>query len=149
MKLNINAKELLALHNMLHARFGDSNGIDVLEYKADDPRVHDATQLNQVYNRLRAIINAALTNPGKVVDPVDSWLKHESAKIDGLRAHNNELVEIAKDPKKLGIDPSLPFADILRDDDDEVPPDLKYPGKRRPPPPHLPIRQGKHKARHR
>lgn len=142
MKLNINPKELLALYNALYERFEGPEGRDVSEYKEDDPRAGDAVQLKQVYNRLRAIIVAGLTNPGKVVDPVDSWLKHEQEKVDKLNDQNDTLRTEARDLSK----PVSP-ADILTDDDGEVPSDLAYPSRRRgPPPPNMP-QGGKHRGR--
>ncbi len=150
MKLNINAKELLALHDMLRDHFRGQEPETF--YKADDPRGQDEAQLKQVYNRLRAIINAALTNPDKVIDPIDSWLRHETSKIDNLRAQNNEPVEIVVETKSnVGINgPTTDLSDIMRDDDDEVPVNLKYPSRRKaPPPPRMPIQQGKHKAHRR
>ena len=142
MKLNINPKELLALYNALYDRFDGPNAHDVCEYKEDDPRAGDAVQLKQVYNRLRAIIVAGLTNPGKVVDPVESWLKHEQEKVDKLNDQNETLKVEARDLVK----PVSP-ADILTDDEGEVPDDLAYPSRRRgPPPPNMP-HSGKHRGR--
>lgn len=120
MKLNINAKELLALYNALYERFDGFNGHNLLDYKDDDLRANDTTRLRQVYSRLRAIIVAGLTNPNKIVDPIDSWLKHESAKIDRLNDQNAALKDVACDPSKfMPVNP----ADILHDDEDEVPVD--------------------------
>lgn len=132
MKLNVNPKELLALYNMLYERFDGTNCHD--ECKADDSGPSDETHLRQVYNRLRAIIVAGLTNPSKAVDPVDSWLKHEQAKIDDLKAQNEGI----KAEAQSLVAPVQP-ADILTDDDDEVPGDLAYPSRRKgPPPPNMP-----------
>jgi len=145
MKLNINAKELLALYNVLYERFDGPNGHDLAEYKAEDPASNDAVQLKQVYNRLRAILIAGITNPTKVIDPVDAWVKHESAKIDRLNDQNEELKIVARDPAKfVPVDP----ADILRDDDDEVPVDLPgYPKARKGPQNQNMPHQGKHRGR--
>lgn len=144
MKLNINAKELLALYNVLYERFDGRHAYD--ECKAEDSGAppSDEAQLRQVYNRLRAIIVAGLTNPSKAVDPVDSWLKHEQAKIDDLKAQNEELRQAASDPENFV--PVRP-ADILTDNEDEVPSDLGYPKSRKgPPQPHMP-HPGKHRGR--
>lgn len=142
MKLNINAKELLALYNVLYERFDGRQAYDTKADNDGDPS--DETQLRQVYNRLRAIIVAGLTNPNKVIDPVDAWVKHESAKIDRLNDQNEELKADARDPSKfVPVNP----ADILRDDEDEVPVDLAgYPKARKGPPnPNMP--HGKHRGR--
>lgn len=72
MKLTVNSKELLALHNFLHKKCEHDHS-DVGD---------DDVQLRQVYGRLRAIIIASLTN--KAEDPVESWLKREQSKIDKL-----------------------------------------------------------------
>jgi hypothetical protein len=84
MKLNINAKELVALHNLLHSRLNDEH-----EYKEEDPRAVDEVQLRQVYNRLRACMIAALTN--KQIDPVDAFLQREQAKINKLNDQNEAV----------------------------------------------------------
>lgn len=133
MKLNVNPKELLALYNLLHARVEQSREVS---------DVGDDVHLRQVYNRLRAIIVAGLTN--KVVDPVDSWLKHEKEKVERL----NDQVDAVK-AKARDLGQRLPSAtsDILTDDDNEVPGDLAYPSRRKgPPPPHVP-RPGRHGRR--
>jgi hypothetical protein len=133
MKLNINAKELLALYNLLHAK------VEAGQEAGDEG---DDVQLRQVYNRLRAIIVAGLTS--KAVDPVDSWLKHEQEKIDDLNQQNEQLREVAKDPAQFA--PVQPGS-ILTDDDDEVPNDLGYPKSRKgAPPPNAP-RPGKYHGR--
>ncbi len=124
MKLNINAKELLALYNVLHV-------MDLNEVTPDSADFdHDTLQLKQVYNRLRAILIAGVTNPGKIVDPVDSWLKHESVKIDELKRANDELRDTASDPNNF----VSPLVDIMADDGDEVVGDLTYPKVRKGPP---------------
>jgi len=92
MKLNINAKELVALHNVLHEKFSSTRGLD---YSPDDPRVADETQLRQVYNRLRACLIAALTN--RQVDPVDAYLTREQAKIDQLKVQNDDIKKEQED----------------------------------------------------
>lgn len=144
MKLNINPKELLALYNVLYERFDGGQAHDLSDYKADDPTGNDAVQLKQVYNRLRAILIAGLTNPNKSVDPVDSWLKHEQAKIDDLKQQNEELKEVAKDPRHfIPVEPE----NILSDNEDEILGDLPYPKVRRGPPnPSMP-HPGKHRGR--
>lgn len=146
MKLNITPKELLALYNVLYDRFDGPQGRDTCEYKTDDPAASDAVQLKQVYGRLKAILIAGLANPSKQLDPLDSWLANEGEKVDALVAQNEELKEIAKDPTKLVKQVNL--ADILADDENEVPKELGYPARRKgpPPPKNSPFQAGKRKA---
>ena len=55
MKLNLNAKEILALHNLLQARCcAGGSPADIAE--------SDEVQLRQVFNRLRALLLGALSN---------------------------------------------------------------------------------------
>lgn len=141
MKLNINAKELLALHNLLFERFDGRVAHDRCE--SDNL---DEVQLRQVYNRLRSIIVSGLDgrDSGKVDLRFESWLKHEQAKVDELNKQNEAVKAAVKDP-----DFFVPVApdDILTDDEDEVPVDLGYPKPRRgPPAPHMP-KPGKHRGR--
>lgn len=133
MKLNVNPKELLALYNLLHAR---------VEQRQEVSEEGDDVHLRQVYNRLRAIIVAGLTN--KAVDPVDSWLKHEQEKVNRL---NDQVDAVKAEARDLGQQLPPAPGDILTDDDDEVPGDLAYPSRRKgPPPPHAP-RPGRHGRR--
>ncbi len=144
MKLNINAKELLALYNVLYERFDGRQAYD--EYKDEDSSVPtDEMQLRQVYNRLKAIIVAGLINPSKALDPVDSWLKHESVKINDLQRQNDELRAVTSDPDNMVSRSQL--ANILTDNEDEVSSDLGYPKPRKGPPgPNMP-HQRKHRNR--
>ena len=110
MKLNINAKELLALHNLLYDRYAVLDG----DFKADDPRAADDLQLRQVYNRLRACVIAALNN--RQFDPIDAFLSKEQAKIDRLKDQEDALKkEQLGLASALGIQPAM-----LEDDDDYV-----------------------------
>ena len=93
MKLNINAKELLALHNLLYEKFESSQGGTC--YDADGVKSNADTQLHQVYGRLKACLVAALTN--RPVDPIESFLAHEQVKIDKLKDQNEEVKQYAKD----------------------------------------------------
>lgn len=119
MKLNISSKELVALHNLLHEKFCTPVQ---LKYDEADLREADDVQLRQVYNRLRACIIAALTN--KQVDPVDAFLSREQAKIDNLKAQNEEV-------KREQTDLAAAMTDLTMfpDDDDYIIPD--YPRKGR------------------
>ena len=100
MKLNLNAKELLALHNLL------------LEYR----NVIDNGHLEQVYNRIRACIVSALTN--KAIDPVDEWLVNEQQKIDKLTNESSKTEERDTDPDTLDKVPSPDDGLSLQDDVD-------------------------------
>lgn len=87
MKLNLNAKELLALHNLLYERYEAS--YDGKHYANEDPRASADVQLRQVYSRLKACVIAALSN--RQLDPVDAYFTREQAKIDTLKDQNEEL----------------------------------------------------------
>jgi hypothetical protein len=118
MKLNLNAKELLALHNQLHHLVADR-----LETGDLSP---DVVQLKQVYNRLRAVVVAALM--GKVEDPVDAFLAHEQAKIDRLDANLNLIKQEQNElPGTVGVQ------DFDDGNDREV---LDYPSRSRAMPNH-------------
>lgn len=130
MKLNINAKELLALYNVLYERFDAERTTRSVEDSSDD------VQLRQVYNRLKACLVSALTNKG--TDPLDAFLQREQQKIDDLTRENDGLKEAAKE-----LTPKQPPV-ILSADDDEGP-DREYPRKG-PPSPQMP-RPGKHRGR--
>jgi hypothetical protein len=105
MKLNINAKELLALHNLLYEKFEGSHdeGYPRL-FKEGDERAGPDAQLRQVYSRLKACIVNSLT--GKAVDPFDAWAEREQQKLDKL---NEELDDVKKSSvdlvKKTAEDP--------------------------------------------
>lgn len=95
MKLNLSAKELLALYNHLHPH--------VMEYEQMkyDETATDRVQLKQVYNRIRACIVNSLegsTSKDKSVELFDSWSAHEQKKIDKL---NSDLVELKKEQVEL------------------------------------------------
>lgn len=107
MKLNINSKELVALHNLLHEKFCSPSQF---KYDEADPREADDVQLRMVYNRLRACIIAALTN--KHIDPVDAFLSKEQAKIDKLKDENEAV-------KREGQN----LADAVKNDPDFFVPD--------------------------
>lgn len=122
MKLNINAKELLALHNLLYEKFESSAGGTC--YKEGDDRASADIQLHQVYNRLKACLVAALTN--KASDPVDAFMAREQDKIDRLKVQNDEVkreaAEIAKDPDYF----------VPKGDEDYTAPDYPRRGPRGP-----------------
>jgi hypothetical protein len=112
MKLNINAKELLALHNALYERFEGSDRKGT-HFADEDPRSTDDAQLRQVYGRLKACIVGALT--GRGLDPVDAWAAKEQAKIDKLSEELNDVkqeqTELAKlAPENLDVDQDDDFA---------------------------------------
>jgi len=127
MKLNLNAKELLALHNLLFERFDGNNAGDRCY-----PETAEHVQLKQVYGRVKAcIINSLSGNhsPGTVplneveADAFDAWVAHEQAKIDDLKVQNEKL--------KFGVDiGAMSEADFLSVVDD---PDYKeYPRSKAP-----------------
>lgn len=120
MKLNINAKELLALHNMLHDRFVTCGGVGGDQ---NDPQVADDIQLRQVYNRLRACLIGALAN--RQVDPIDEFMAREQAKIDRLRTQNDEVKKEVSDLVSLASEIVVPG-----DDDDCELPDYPRRGPR-------------------
>jgi len=78
MKLNINAKELLALYNVLYERYEIQHPFEK-EYIEGDPRATTDEQLRQIYNRVKSIVVASLGN--KMVDPLDSWLEGQRRKL--------------------------------------------------------------------
>jgi hypothetical protein len=134
MKLNINAKELLALYNVLYERFEVDSPMK--EFMEEDPRGQTHEQLRQLYNRVKACLVASLTN--RMIDPLDSWLEGQRRKIDQLNDQNEGVKQEAKDLVEKATDqPQRPV--VLSAEDTEVLPD-SYP-RRRPPPPVIP--QGK------
>ena len=54
-----------------------------------EPEEGDYLHLAQVHNRLRAWLIAALSN--KQLDPLESFMSREQAKIDKLKDQNEEL----------------------------------------------------------
>ncbi len=110
MKLNVNAKELVALHNMLHEKFSQHGQ----EFAADDPRGADESQLRQVYNRVRACIISSLSE--KQPDPLDVFLAQEQAKIDKLKDQNEEIKK-----EQLGLVAAIKDPDffVAQDDGEE------------------------------
>ena len=94
MKLIVNPKELLALHNLLR----DATEVPPTKYGDGDP-VPDDTHLRQLYGRVRACLVSALATK-KVDDPVEAFLSQEQAKIDKLKV---ELVDVKKDQAGLAV----------------------------------------------
>lgn len=119
MKLNINSRELLALHNLLYERFESSscpsNKCENDEKVERGSEVH----LHEVYNRIKACIVGAL---GKAVDPFDAWSTHEQQKINKL---NDELDDI----KKSQVELTKKDVDIIVPDEDEDFTSPEYPRK--------------------
>lgn len=134
MKLNINAKELLALYNVLYERYEACYDY-AKEYQEGDPRAATDEQLRQVYNRVKAIVVASLSS--KIVDPLDSWMEGQSRRIGELKDQNEKVKQDARDLAEEKSDSPV----ILSAEDTEVLPD-SYPRKR-PPPPVMP-RGGKY-----
>lgn len=137
MKLNINAKELLALHNLLYEKFEGAQGDGPFRhFKEGDDRAAPDAHLRQVYSRLKACIVNSLSS-GKAVDPFDAWAEKEQQKLDklaeeldGVKKSSDELV------KKAAADPD--FFVPLAEEDWDMP---EYPKKGTRPPGN---RQGKH-----
>lgn len=108
MKLNLNAEELLALHNLLRDTLDVYDGT---KESSDSDRV----RLRGVYNRVRAHFVSALSGR-EGDDPLEAVLAREQAKIDKLRdaerAQTGPIDAVKKD--KDYIVPT-------REDDLEVP----------------------------
>lgn len=134
MKLNINAKELLALYNLLQ---------QVVQAVPEEKAVYgDALQLRQIYDRVRSILLGSLSNKHEdALDPFDAWAKSQQEKIDNLAKANDVI-------KEATLRPTTPLSEILTDDEDEVPSDLPYPKPRKGPTnPQMPF--GKHRGKKR
>lgn len=102
MKLNLNAEELLALHNLLR------DTLDV--YDGDKESMNsDKARLRPVYNRVRAHFVAALSTRGSD-DALDAVMSREQSKIDRIRSN---LDDVKKEHNGL--------ADALKDKDYIVP----------------------------
>ncbi len=128
MKLNINPKELIALHNLLYDRFeGTLKEAYLHKYATDEEEQNaDETQLRQVYNRVRACIIGALSSK-TVTDPLDSWLQGQERKIEVLNEQNDEArkdIQGLKDQVKKENVPPV----VLSADDADIP-DESYPRK--------------------
>lgn len=129
MKLNINAKELLALYNVLYERYEACHDY-AKEYEENDPRGATDEQLRQVYNRVKAIVVASLSN--KMVDPLDSWLQGQSRKVAELADQNEHVKQEARElADEKGGSPI-----VLSAEDTDMLPD-SYPRKA-PPSPRMP-----------
>lgn len=119
MKLNVNAKELLALHNMLYQRCRPAR-------IAVDPN------LMQVYNRIRACIISSLG--GNEADQFNAWMSKEQGKISELKDKLNDVKDQQSElPKLAAVSPD----DFMEGFEDVV----EYPRKR--PAQHMP-KPGKH-----
>ena len=135
MKLNLNAKELLALHNLLYERFEAC--YDGKHFTESDPRASADTQLRQVYSRLKACVVNSLT--GKAVDPFDAWSEREQQKIDKLADALDGVKRSSADLAKKAASESDPddpdyFVPVLEEDYDmpEYPKRGTRPGGNRP-----------------
>lgn len=112
MKLNLNAEELLALHNLLR------DTLDVTGDRSKEPLTVDTARLRQVYNRVKAQFVAALSNRGGD-DPLDAVMSREQSKIDRLKS---TLDDVKKEHN--GLADALKDKDYIvpgRDEDLEVP----------------------------
>jgi hypothetical protein len=111
MKLNLNARELLAIHNLLR----DNVSLAITP---------ENVQLQHVYNRIQTCIVNALSN--KATDPVDAWFAAEQKKIDKIIAENNQS-ERDTDPDSL-VD-SLKDANFFVPEPEDIVSDVAYPRK--------------------
>ena len=110
MKLNLNAEELLALHNLLR------DTLDVYDGEKESMN-SDKTRLRPVYNRVRAHFVAALST--RADDALDAVMSREQAKIDRLKT---SLDDVKKEHN--GLADALKDKDYIvpgRDDDLELP----------------------------
>lgn len=100
-KINFNAEELIALHNLLR---------DTIEiYRGEkEPTTLDSDRLRQIYDRIRAHFVSALSCHDK--QPITTGLIREQQKVDKLR-------DILDDVKKEHND----LAGALKDKDYVVP----------------------------
>ncbi len=79
MRLELNAKELLALHNVLYERFEGDNA----RFGSAQEPIH--ASLRQVYYRLKGLIVAAMGKKSSTIPTVaEDFLRREQAKIDAL-----------------------------------------------------------------
>lgn len=112
MKLNLNAEELLALHNLLR------DTLDVTGDRSKEPLTVDTARLRQVYNRVRAHFVNAFAARDKD-DPLEAVMAREQSKIDRLRS---DIHDVKKDQAGLAV--LLKDKDFIiptRDDDLDVP----------------------------
>lgn len=130
MKLNLNARELLALHNMLQNKFDGPCAHDEVMWKESDPRGQEQAALRVVYNRIRTCILSAINGQGSTdEDQFVKWMAEQQEKIEDLEAQNEELK-----PAKGSFDDLLDEGE----DDDYVPyPRSKSPGTLRKGKPHV------------
>ena len=115
MKMFLNPKEQLVLCCFLFEKLRNSSS-DVI--------------LRSVYDRLMTSLTTKLSQQD-VVEPnlINVWLKNQQAKIDRLNEQNETLKKSTPINLRLGMD------DILTDNDDEVPREIKhYPKPPRMPP---------------
>ena len=75
MKLNISAKELLALYDFFH------DNCDFLHDANGSATEHQATLVN-IYSRIRLCVLSALKNHSE--DPIEEWFEREQSKINKL-----------------------------------------------------------------
>ena len=120
MKLDINAKELLALYNVLYECFEVHSDNSI--YVADDPHGSTDTNLYELYKRVRACILASLgaTNP---TSALDSWVEGQQRAIDKLEEQNEKVKRERDSLKDLATSSSMSpgageeDADKLSDED--------------------------------
>jgi len=126
MKLNINARELLALYNVLYERF-EAGGVRCDDDEELKPSSTD-DQLRQLYNRIKACLVTSLST--KMVDPLDNWLEGQRRKIGQLEEQNGAVAEQAR---QLAADKKVV---VMSAGDDEA--DVHHAYPRRAPNPIIP-----------
>jgi len=104
-KLNVNAKEFLALYNLLHQRI-----------EIDDDRQYegDEVQLHQIYGRMKSCLISSLSSD-KHEDVFGTWFTQEKAKIDKL---NEQLGNVKKEQADLkkSTSTSADVGELIEDD---------------------------------
>lgn len=105
MKLNLHAKEYLALFNLL-------------QLVVDKPTTTEVGMLNEVRNRMRShIISALQQHPDGIEcdDRLSQWELNQKKKLADLKSLDAELKTASKDPDYV-----IPKQEILRIEGDEL-----------------------------
>lgn len=114
MKLTINAKELLALHNLLH--------LTLLSQFSDSESSDDRRQLRQLYDRVKSCLIGSLMRTH--VHPMEALLDLEDEKIrrleDKMGAPKKAMFDSDSDPfsPKMHASDVGELVDVLDDIDD-------------------------------
>jgi len=120
MKLNISAKELLALHNLLHK---NREGLD-----------EESTLVRQLYGRVKACLIGALGQTDKYTEPFEAWEEVQKKKIDVLQERLEGLKPEAVAAKvRDDLDKVESYDELLEEDETILP---EYPRRRQSGQPH-------------